>query len=50
MSHEPHSASQFTPSRDHWWHADFLDLMAKRLRALEKHTGFSAADKDSSED
>ncbi len=27
-----------------------LDLMAKRLRALEKHTGFSAADKDSSED
>ena len=31
MSHEPHSASQFTPSRDHWWNADFLDLMAQRL-------------------
>jgi UDP-3-O-[3-hydroxymyristoyl] glucosamine N-acyltransferase len=27
-----------------------LDSMAKRLRAIEKHTGFSAADKDSSED
>lgn len=31
MTKEPHSAAQFTPSRDHWWHADFLDLMAKRL-------------------
>ena len=27
-----------------------LDTMAKRLRAVEKHVGFSAADKDSSED
>ena len=27
-----------------------LDSMAKRLRALEKHTGFSAAHQDSSED
>ncbi|MDO9382980.1 MAG: methyltransferase domain-containing protein [Hyphomicrobiaceae bacterium] len=31
MTREPHSAAQFTPARDHWWHADFLDLMAKRL-------------------
>lgn len=31
MSREPHSAAQFTPSRDHWWNADFLDLMARRL-------------------
>ncbi len=31
MTKEPHSAAQFTPSRDHWWHADFLDLMARRL-------------------
>jgi UDP-3-O-[3-hydroxymyristoyl] glucosamine N-acyltransferase len=27
-----------------------LDVMAKRLRAVEKHVGFSAADRDSSED
>ena len=27
-----------------------LDVMAKRLRAVEKHVGFSAADQDSSED
>jgi len=27
-----------------------LDAMARRLRAVEKHVGFSAADKDSSED
>jgi len=27
-----------------------LDTMAKRLRAVEKHVGFSAVDKDSSED
>jgi len=27
-----------------------LDSMAKRLRALEKHTGFSAANQESSED
>lgn len=27
-----------------------LDVMAKRLRAVEKHVGFSAVDKDSSED
>jgi SAM-dependent methyltransferase len=31
MSPKPHSAAQFTPSRDYWWHADFLDLMARRL-------------------
>jgi UDP-3-O-[3-hydroxymyristoyl] glucosamine N-acyltransferase len=27
-----------------------LDVMARRLRAVEKHVGFSASDKDSSED
>jgi len=27
-----------------------LDVMARRLRAVEKHVGFSAADKDSSEE
>lgn len=32
MTKEPHSAAQFTPSRDHWWNADFLDLMASRLK------------------
>lgn len=31
MSKEPHSAAQFTPSRDHWWNPDYLDLIAKRL-------------------
>jgi SAM-dependent methyltransferase len=31
MTHEPHSAAQFTPSRDHWWNDDFLYLMAQRL-------------------
>ncbi len=31
MTQQPHSAAQFTPSRDHWWNADFLDLMARRL-------------------
>jgi UDP-3-O-[3-hydroxymyristoyl] glucosamine N-acyltransferase len=27
-----------------------LDVAAKRLRAIEKHVGFSASDSDSSED
>lgn len=31
MKKQAHSAEQFTASRDHWWNADFLDLMAKRL-------------------
>lgn len=31
MSKHPHSAEHFTSSRDHWWNADFLDLMARRL-------------------
>lgn len=31
MTKQPHSAAQFTPSRDHWWNPDFLDLMAERL-------------------
>jgi len=29
---EPHSADQFGPQRDFWWHKDFLDLMAARWR------------------
>lgn len=35
MDRAPHSAEQFTPSRDHWWHADYLDLLARRLRLSE---------------
>jgi SAM-dependent methyltransferase len=31
MPQRTHSAEQFTPSRDFWWNADFLDLMARRL-------------------
>jgi ubiquinone/menaquinone biosynthesis C-methylase UbiE len=31
MTSQPHSAAQFTPSRDHWWNEDFLYLMAQRL-------------------
>lgn len=27
----PHSADQFTPTRDHWWHGDYLALVARRL-------------------
>lgn len=30
-SSTPHSVAQFTPVRDHWWHGDYLDLMARRL-------------------
>jgi SAM-dependent methyltransferase len=32
---EPHSAEQFGPQRDFWWHADFLELMAARWRLRE---------------
>ena len=32
---QPHSAEQFGPQRDFWWHRDFLDLMAKRWRLGE---------------
>jgi SAM-dependent methyltransferase len=32
---EPHSADQFGPQRDFWWHKDFLDLMASRWRLHE---------------
>jgi ubiquinone/menaquinone biosynthesis C-methylase UbiE len=31
LSEQPHSAEQFTASRDLWWHDDFLDLVASRL-------------------
>jgi ubiquinone/menaquinone biosynthesis C-methylase UbiE len=27
---QPHSAQEFGPQRDFWWHRDFLDLMAAR--------------------
>lgn len=30
-----HSAEQFGPQRDFWWHRDFLDLMARRWRLGE---------------
>ena len=30
MPEQPHSAEQFGPQRDFWWHRDFLDLMAAR--------------------
>ena len=32
---QPHSAEQFGPQRDFWWHQDFLDLMAARWRLRE---------------
>ena len=31
MTDTAHSAQHFTPSRDFWWHADYLDLLARRL-------------------
>lgn len=35
MKTQPHSAEQFGPQRDFWWHRDFLDLMAVRWRLRE---------------
>lgn len=35
MQPQPHSAEQFGPQRDFWWHRDFLDLMAARWRLGE---------------
>src|SRR6187402_3012818 len=35
MDTQPHSAEQFGPQRDFWWHRDFLDLMATRWRLRE---------------
>ena len=35
MQTQPHSAEQFGPQRDFWWHRDFLDLMATRWRLRE---------------
>lgn len=35
MQPQPHSAEQFGPQRDFWWHRDFLDLMAVRWRLRE---------------
>jgi ubiquinone/menaquinone biosynthesis C-methylase UbiE len=35
MQPQPHSADQFGPQRDFWWHRDFLDLMTERWRLWE---------------
>lgn len=35
MKPQPHSAEEFGPQRDFWWHRDFLDLMANRWRLGE---------------
>jgi len=35
MQPQPHSAEQFGPQRDFWWHRDFLELMATRWRLCE---------------
>ena len=35
MQPQPHSAHEFGPQRDFWWHRDFLDLMATRWRLRE---------------
>jgi ubiquinone/menaquinone biosynthesis C-methylase UbiE len=35
LNPQPHSAEQFGPQRDFWWHRDFLDLMATRWRLYE---------------
>lgn len=35
MQTQPHSAAEFGPQRDFWWHRDFLDLMATRWRLGE---------------
>lgn len=32
MAETPHSAGQFVASRDLWWHADYLDLLAGRVQ------------------
>lgn len=35
MAEAPHSAEQFVASRDLWWHEDYLDLLARRLRLAD---------------
>lgn len=35
---QPHSAEYFGSQRDFWWNADFLELMAKRLKLDQVHT------------
>src|SRR4029079_19597932 len=40
QNHQPHSADMLMEaSRDHWWNADFLELMARRLRLDEGRQG-----------
>lgn len=34
----PHSERYFTDSRDHWWHADYLGLLAARLGVARAKT------------
>lgn len=33
-----HSERHFTDARDHWWHADYLALLARRFRVAEART------------
>lgn len=33
-----HSERYFTDARDHWWHADYLALLARRFRVQEART------------
>lgn len=35
---QPHSAALFVPTRDFWWNADFVALMARRWRLSEVNT------------
>jgi SAM-dependent methyltransferase len=35
MVEEPHSHRYFTDARDHWWHDDYIGLLATRLRVRE---------------
>jgi SAM-dependent methyltransferase len=34
----PHSERYFTDARDHWWHDDYLGLMASRVKVAEART------------
>jgi SAM-dependent methyltransferase len=38
MTQRPHSAEHFTKSRDLWWHADYLQLLAHRLETHRCHS------------
>lgn len=38
MSEKGHSEEYFGDYRDHWWNADFINLIANRLNLASKHT------------